>query len=82
VEARTIDSFGFPEVSLMKIDVEGHEAEVLVGAANTIGAFHPVIIIEIFKINHKKVLLILEGYGYSVRGIRDYDFLATYEPEP
>jgi len=82
VEARTIDSFGFPDVALMKIDVEGHEVEVLVGAANTIGAFHPVIIIEIWKHHHEKVLLVLEDYGYSVRKIRKLDFLAIYEPEP
>jgi len=30
-EARTLDGFGFGDVSLIKIDVEGHEVEVLRG---------------------------------------------------
>jgi len=47
VELRTIDSFGFKNVSLMKIDVEGFELEVLKGAEETIRTWHPAIIIEI-----------------------------------
>ncbi len=83
VEARTIDSFGFSDVSLMKIDVEGHETEVLRGAEKTIGALHPVIIIEIWKENREVVMPILEGHGYSVRqSFSQHDFIATYEPKP
>jgi FkbM family methyltransferase len=84
VEARTIDSFGFSDVSLIKVDVEGHEAEVLQGAEKTIGALHPVIIVEIWKRNREVIIPILTGYGYSVRLItssRD-DYVATYEPKP
>ena len=81
-EARTIDSFGFSDVSLMKIDVEGHEAEVLRGAEKTIGALHPVIIVEIWGENREVVMSILKGYGYSIRPISQYDCVATYEPEP
>ena len=83
VEARTIDSFGFSDVSLMKIDVEGHEAEVLRGAEKTISALHPVIIIEIWERNREVVMSILKGYGYSVRPISFYDdYIAAYEPKP
>ena len=46
-EIRPIDSFGFSNVSIMKIDVEGHEFHVLQGAAQTIQKWHPVIVIEI-----------------------------------
>jgi FkbM family methyltransferase len=46
VETRTIDSFGFRDVSLMKIDVEGHELAVLEGAARTIAESRPALIIE------------------------------------
>jgi FkbM family methyltransferase len=46
-EIRPIDSFGFSNVSIMKIDVEGHELHVLRGAAQSIQKWHPVIIIEI-----------------------------------
>lgn len=46
VQARTLDSYGFGEVALLKIDVEGHEPEVLVGARQTIERWHPQILIE------------------------------------
>tara|TARA_E500000178_G_scaffold342053_1_gene386725 strand:- start:611 stop:1276 length:666 start_codon:yes stop_codon:yes gene_type:complete len=36
VTANTLDSFGFTNVSLLKIDVEGHEDSVLKGAHNTL----------------------------------------------
>lgn len=42
----TIDGFGFANVDLIKIDVEGAEALVLRGAAQTIKRDRPVIIIE------------------------------------
>lgn len=46
-ELRRIDDFGFQNVSLMKVDVEGFELEVLKGARETIARWHPAIIIEI-----------------------------------
>ena len=46
-ELRTLDSFGFENVSVIKIDVEGYENEVLAGAADLIRASKPVILIEI-----------------------------------
>ena len=46
-ELRTLDSFGFENVSLIKIDVEGYENQVLAGAENLIRASKPVILIEI-----------------------------------
>ena len=46
VEMRTIDSFAFDNVSLIKIDIEGHEAAALRGAAATIARCRPALIIE------------------------------------
>lgn len=82
VEGRTIDSFSFSNVALIKIDVKGHEAEVLRGAEVTINASHPVILIEIWRQHRSKVMPILEGYGYSVQKILFADYVAIYEPEP
>lgn len=79
VEARTVDSFGFEDVSLMKIDVEGHEADVLRGAEKTISEFAPVIIIEIWPANIDGVVPILQEHGYAVRRIRAADYLAIHE---
>jgi FkbM family methyltransferase len=47
VETRSLDSFGFAPVDLIKIDVEGHETSVLAGARETIAASAPALIIEI-----------------------------------
>jgi FkbM family methyltransferase len=46
-ELRTIDSFDFSNVSLIKIDVEGYEGYVLDGSEKTIRTWRPAIIIEI-----------------------------------
>jgi len=78
VEARTLDSFGFPSVALIKIDVEGHEVEVLHGAGKLIESFHPVIIIETLAPNRDTVLRMLADYGYTVRSLTRWDYIATY----
>ncbi len=46
-ELRTIDSFGFEGVSLMKIDVESFEEPVLAGARDTISRCRPKLLVEI-----------------------------------
>ena len=46
VEAVTLDSFGFEDVTFLKIDVESHEPQLLAGAAETIERCHPLILIE------------------------------------
>ena len=46
-EMRPLDDFGLTNVSLIKIDVEGHENPVLEGAAKTIAANRPVVVLEI-----------------------------------
>jgi FkbM family methyltransferase len=77
-EARTIDSFRFSNVSLIKIDVEGHEAAVLKGAKETIQTFHPAIFIEIWKRNLVVVRPILEEFGYSLEKISRHDYVGTF----
>lgn len=47
VPAKRLDYFGFRDVSFIKIDVEGHESEVLEGGRETILREKPVILIEI-----------------------------------
>jgi FkbM family methyltransferase len=47
VELATLDSFGFRDVKLIKIDVEGHESKVVYGAAQTISSQKPALLIEI-----------------------------------
>jgi len=46
VEQRTLDSFGFDEVDLIKIDCEGYELFVCEGARETLLRNKPVVIVE------------------------------------
>lgn len=75
VEVRSVDSYGFAEVDLMKIDVEGHEEKVIKGALGTIAACKPVLIIEIEQRHLESPIdavfdLVIElGYdGFFMRG--------------
>lgn len=43
----TLDSFQFPNVDWLKVDVEGAEARVLTGARETIARCKPTIIVEV-----------------------------------
>lgn len=47
VELRTLDSFGFRDVSVLKLDVEGFEDQVLEGARATLAREKPVLLLEI-----------------------------------
>jgi FkbM family methyltransferase len=46
VETRTLDSYNLTGISVVKIDVEGHEEAVIEGARETIQRNRPVFIIE------------------------------------
>lgn len=92
-ELRTIDSFGFHDVSLMKIDVEGFEDPVLDGSLATISHDHPAIIVEIMgghgyedaplhiQRRIRRTILKLETLGYVVRRVDLHDYLALHEPD-
>jgi FkbM family methyltransferase len=47
VEVRPLDDFGIASVDFVKIDVEGHEIEVLKGGAKTIEQSRPIVLIEV-----------------------------------
>lgn len=46
VPVATIDSLGLIRCDLIMLDVETHELEALQGAAETIGTFRPVVVLE------------------------------------
>lgn len=46
VEARTLDSFGFEDVGLLKVDCQGSDGAVLLGAMQTIRRCQPVVVFE------------------------------------
>ena len=87
-ELRSLDSFGFERVSVLKIDVETYENEVLDGAGETIRHNRPVILIEIMgghdpenasdevrakiQVTRGK----LEALGYTVTQVFKHDYIA------
>lgn len=46
VQMRTLDSFGFPGCDFLKIDVEGFEPLVLLGASELLRKYRPVVVFE------------------------------------
>ena len=69
VETRTLDSFDFSNVAMIKIDVEGHEEAVLEGARETIVRNRPALIIESEDRHNagapRRIAAWLVGLGYS-----------------
>ena len=56
VQCRTLDSFKLDNVDFIKIDVDGFEDKVLVGAKQTIKKFNPVINIEMKRMKRPLVV--------------------------
>jgi FkbM family methyltransferase len=65
VTCRKLDDIYVGNTSFMKIDVEGHELQVLKGAENTIKKFMPTILIEIFDFENNEVPKYLKSLGYN-----------------
>jgi FkbM family methyltransferase len=87
-ELRALDGFGFERVSLLKIDVEGYENEVLEGAVDTIRRNRPVVVIEIAGGEDYETASPdvrerihatwdrLEALGYTVTPVFKHDYVA------
>jgi FkbM family methyltransferase len=71
-----LDVFGFDDIGLIKIDVEGMEWFVLSGARETIDRCRPVMIVELgphgsrFGIDGVKVGSLIESMGYTIRSLK------------
>ncbi len=66
IEIKKLDNLKIPEkIDFMKIDVEGMEASVLLGAKDTILRDRPVLWVEIFDKNYENVNRILHSMGYA-----------------
>lgn len=78
-----IDLFNFENISLMKIDVEEMENDVLEGCINLIKRCKPTIIIEIHmldKFKQTNIFKELEKFGYNITRIPDghiHDYIMT-----
>ena len=68
VTVRTLDSFNLRNVGLVKIDTEGYEVPVLLGARKTIVNHKPRLIIEVHRPHNEqaqKITTILKQLNYS-----------------
>ncbi len=54
INVNTIDSFSFNDISLIKIDAEGHELSILEGSLKTIERCKPIMLVEIEQRHLKK----------------------------
>lgn len=89
VNIRTLDSFNIDNVSVIKIDTEGQEDNVILGAANTIKKYKPVLVVEIQggctystatpeqKRAIEKTTALIQSLGYKVELIHAHDYLCT-----
>lgn len=72
IPLKTLDSFNFTNVDMIKIDVEGFEEEILAGAMETIKLNKPILVIEQQKHEYQDDMIdtpaikILQSWGYNV----------------
>ena len=64
VDIATLDSFGFSDVSFIKVDIEGHEVNFLRGALGTIRRDRPVVLLEVKGDNEAEVFSFFESLSY------------------
>jgi FkbM family methyltransferase len=61
-----VEALGLEEVSFLKVDVEGHELEVLRGAQNTLRKYRPILLVELWPENARDVEELLQKLGYGL----------------
>jgi FkbM family methyltransferase len=76
VELRTLDSYAFDDLGFLKVDVEGHEESLLLGAAESVQRHMPVVFMEIEERHNpggiQRVVQRLGDWGY-----RDFSYMQS-----
>ena len=82
VQVQCLDHFEFDSVDLIKIDVEGHEHDVLQGARKTIKQHWPLLVVEMWTYrnkvsdaNRRRTIDFLNSLGYEIVDVRQHDFV-------
>jgi FkbM family methyltransferase len=74
VDVRTLDSYGFTDVRVIKVDVEGSEMDVLEGAREAILRDRPALIVELLTGAHTDPVALTQticaAFGYSAWLVR------------
>jgi len=84
VDCRTLDSYCFSDVDFIKIDVEGYELNILIGAKDTINKYKPILLIEVpsGRKDRNNILNYLNDMGYygyfiknnKIKSLNEFDF--------
>lgn len=72
ITIETLDSYNFQDVDIIKMDVEGFEYNVLLGAEQTINKWKPVVQAEMIPAQFKR-------YGHTVDEIVDFFLARDYK---
>ena len=72
VKLAALDEFALTEVDFVKIDVEGHEVEVLKGAAKTIETWRPIVLVELKKEHVQEVDQLFQPFDYKRCHLEDF----------
>lgn len=78
IECKIIDELNINNVGYIKIDVEGHEYEALLGLRQTLIKYHPTLMIEIHEICPTKnnTFALLKELGYKTHyRLSHYDYI-------
>lgn len=80
VELRSLDSFDFHDVGLLKVDVETWEENVMRGAEEMLLREHPPILFESWNFpwflpRRESLFAYLRGLGYKIFPIRGHDIM-------
>lgn len=78
----TLDSFEFEDVSLIKLDVEEYEHNVLLGSEKTIKNYKPRIFIEVWEQHLDRIESTLLEWGYKNERSFNTDGIVVYEFSP
>ena len=65
IMVKPLDSWNLTDISFIKIDVEGHELEVLAGGIQTISSCRPTVLVEVKKRNLESVVKYFDALGYQ-----------------
>jgi Methyltransferase FkbM domain len=69
VPVKRLDDLHLDDVGLIKIDVEGHELAVLLGATDTLARNQPALVVEAEERHHPNavadITTLLAGLGYA-----------------
>lgn len=79
IPLRALDAHSFTDVGLIKVDVEGHELEVLRGAEQTIRRWRPHLIIEVKDEHLIELRALVSRWGFKETSLRQ---LAGVEGSP